>query len=400
MGRTLVFYHYFYPDDVVSAVLFSELAAYLQEKGCQVTAMPSNRASNDETIAYPLREKWRGIEIRRIWRPGFHQPSTFGRLVNAAWMNIAWSLQAVIQRNVSTVIIGTDPVLSIVVAIVWRFFHPKVMLVHWCFDLYPEAALADNLLRRGGVLLRCLKAVVRLGYARCDLLADIGPCMALKLKDYRSGALRQTLNPWALTEPGAPVECDPAERERLFPGSRLCVLYSGTFGRAHTFAEILQLARRVREDGIAFGFAVRGSRVDELRRALGKADTNIRLLPFALQDRLERQLSLGDVHIASLRSEWTGAVVPSKFFGSLAVGRPVLFSGHPDASIAQWVREYEVGWVLTPDTIEEVATTLRHLAHNRSELAAIFQHCQDVYRTQFARRLVLDRWAALVPPTG
>ena len=52
-------------------------------------------------------------------------------------------------------------------------------------------------------------------------------------------------------------------------------------------------------------------------------------------------------------------VVPSKFFGSLAAGRPVVFAGGPDSAIAGWIREFGVGWVLTADNVAEVAAELR-----------------------------------------
>jgi len=47
-----------------------------------------------------------------------------------------------------------------------------------------------------------------------------------------------------------------------------------------------------------------------------------------------------------LSPSYTGAVVPSKFFGALAAGRPVLFEGSVDCSIARWIKEHRIGWVL------------------------------------------------------
>ena len=123
-------------------------------------------------------------------------------------------------------------------------------------------------------------------------------------------------------------------------------MYSGNFGRAHSYDEILSIARALRGQSIRFAFSVRGNRFDELRRAVSEEDSNIAFVPFAAEDRLQARLSAADIHIVTLREEWTGSVVPSKFFGALAAGRPVLFVGSRRSAIAHWIEEHRVGWIL------------------------------------------------------
>ncbi|MFO7974547.1 MAG: hypothetical protein R6V12_07930 [Candidatus Hydrogenedentota bacterium] len=47
--RVLVIYHFFYPDDVVSARHLSDLAAGLVQRGWEVTALTSNRFCREPT---------------------------------------------------------------------------------------------------------------------------------------------------------------------------------------------------------------------------------------------------------------------------------------------------------------------------------------------------------------
>ena len=84
------------------------------------------------------------------------------------------------------IIVGTDPILSLLVAIAWRVLRPKVLVAHWCFDLYPEAAVAEGLLDEKSILVRFLKALLRSAYRRCDLIVDIGVCMRQRLGAYVS----------------------------------------------------------------------------------------------------------------------------------------------------------------------------------------------------------------------
>ena len=88
-------YHYFHPDDVVSARHFSQFCQELVARGWQVEAIPSTVGCRDETKVYARAEEWNGISIRRVWRPRFRQASTMGRMLNAAWMIVAWSTSIV-----------------------------------------------------------------------------------------------------------------------------------------------------------------------------------------------------------------------------------------------------------------------------------------------------------------
>jgi glycosyltransferase involved in cell wall biosynthesis len=188
------------------------------------------------------------------------------------------------------------------------------------------------------------------------------------------------------------VPPDPAVRRELFGGAALGLLYSGNFGRAHSYEEFLALARHLRGDNVAVCFAVRGNRADELRKAVRPDDANVAFAGFAPEAELERRLAAADVHLVSLRPEWTGVVVPSKFFGSLAAGRPVVFAGGADSAIAGWVREFGVGWVLTADNAAAVAADLRALAADPARLAELQRRCHAVYQEHFSWRAVTAGW--------
>src|SRR5580765_7396773 len=155
MPSALVLYHYLYPDDVVSSIHMSELCAGLASQGWKVTAAPCNRGCRDESKVYDS-TTWDGVRIRRVWRPGFRQASALGRVMNAAWMITSWSLQALFARlKPDVVIIGTDPILGVLAAIAWKRVR-SVQVAHWCFDLYPEAAVAEGMLTAGSLPVRLI----------------------------------------------------------------------------------------------------------------------------------------------------------------------------------------------------------------------------------------------------
>lgn len=380
----------------MSAQVFGGLCEGLAARGWDVTARPSNSSCHDPRARHPRREARNGVFYRRVWRPSLSQASGAGRILNALWMTAAWSLEALRPgARYDAVLVGTDPILSVTALRAWKLFRPSVKRVHWAFDVYPQAAVADGLLRSGALGTRLLTGIAAWGVKAAHLVADIGPCMR-SLLPAAPDTRRETFPPWALVEPPAPLEADPEERRALFGDARLGVLYSGSFGRAHSFDEILALARRLRGTGIRFAFSARGNREAELRAAVTPEDDNVSFAPFVSEGDLSRRLGAADVHAVSLRPEWTGTVVPSKFQAALAAGRPVLFAGSPEAAPARWIAERGLGWNLTTDpaSVESAAAALLALAADPSALSALRTRCHAAYAELFSRETTVGKWDA------
>jgi glycosyltransferase involved in cell wall biosynthesis len=391
MPSALVLYHYLYPDDVVSSIHMSELCAGLAARGWKVTAIPCNRGCREESKTYDS-TTWQGVELRRVWRPPFRQASKFGRLINASWMIARWSLLACSFRpKPDVVIIGTDPVLGVLAAIPWKRIR-GTPVAHWCFDLYPEAAIAGGVLAARSRLATILTKMTAAAYRHCDLIVDLGECMRRHFGKYNVAARQSTILPWALVEPSAPAPVNVEERQALFDGARLALLYSGNFGLAHEWRNTLALARKLRDTGTKLVFSIRGNQESALRSSVTPADTNIEFVPFATQSQLPARLSSADVHVVSLRPTWIGAVVPSKFFAALAIGRPVLFEGSEDCSITRWIREYRVGWVLGPHNVDAVAADLLALAGSPERMAVLRRRCHALYQQTFSRSCGIEAW--------
>lgn len=360
--------------------------------------MPAIRSCHQDAERLNKVETWNGVLIRRVYRPDFKQASNKGRILNMLFMLWAWSWRAVItpRSRQESVIIGTDPTLAILVAIPWRIFRPQSTIVHWCHDVYPEAAVAEGMLREDGWITGTLSWFLRRAYRRCDKIIDLGSCMRELLARYGSKAQRYTVTPWSLVEPDSVSVVDAETRNDLFGQAKLGLLYSGNLGRAHQFEDFILLARELRQDSIHFCFAGRGPRVSELEKMVEPSDTNIGFGDFAAEEVLEKRLGACDFHLVSLRPEWTGAVVPSKFFGAIASGRGVIFSGSEKSAIAQWIIEYQLGWVLTRANVRDVAADLRRIANQPEELTALRERCFRVYREIFSREKQIETMATAI----
>ncbi len=394
----IILYHFFYPDDVVSARHFSQFAEELVKRGWKVTVLTSNRyCRHTRKKIIKRKELWQGIQIIRIRRPAWDQTKGFLRLANSAWMTIAWGLKLYKLPRADVIIIGSDPQFSALLFPILRILKRGKVLVHWCYDLYPEAIIADG--AKGFVrwIAKKLTVLMRWAYNSVDLIVDIGVCMKERLNTYHHHAHSATLVPWALVELDSIQKPDDVTRYELFNDAKLALLYSGNMGKAHDFSLILQLARRLyREDPkIVFCFACRGNRFSELTRAVRSDDYNIRFAPFAKEHEISKRLVSADIHLLSLRPEWEGIVVPSKFFGSLAVGRPVLYTGPEGSAIYKWIQEFKIGMVLNKDNMEEVVSELLNIANQPDRMKVWQGNAFQAYK-YFSKTRVVNQWDKLL----
>jgi glycosyltransferase involved in cell wall biosynthesis len=392
MPSCIIPYPYYYPDDAVSARHFTDFAEGLCSNGWNVQVLAGNRYHSQPGKIVPHKNVRNGVSIIRSWCPPFPNSKNIGRLFNSFYLSTVW-LTKLIFANTDVVIFGTNPPFSYYMIPFLNIFRPKLRLVLWGFDLYPEAIIADGI-KIPKVIKLMLLWWAGISYRCFDLLVDIGPCMRKRFLTYHPYAKYETIVPWALKEPIGLEYPDDTMRFDLFKDAKLGILYSGTIGKAHQFEEFILLARelRKRNASIRFCFAGRGNSYRQLCNMVIPEDDNISFAGFIKEELLSRRLASADIHMISLRQGWEGISVPSKFFGSLAAGRPLLYSGTSDSCIAKLIKEDELGFIVKMDNINIIANKLEALSHNKSELFQMQQHTFIFYNTYFSKKIQWMQW--------
>lgn len=399
----LLIYHFFHPDKVVSAQIFSGLAEDLSAAGHKVTVFTSNHHFNG-TLISPDEEPFpaKDVEICRFDRPTFRQNNNIGRLLNSYILRCKW-LKAFAKRHdeFDAVILGTDPQFGYLMLPAMRQIAPKCMLIHWALDLYPEAIEARwPWLKPFTWLIRPLTCRA---YSKADVIAHLGDCMKKRLEAYHSPAKLTLLTPWALVEPDTFPSVD-ANHRRAITGEKsltpkLACLYSGTIGHAHNILPFIQLARDCRKRNLAVHlcFAGSGNRADYQKRWIAKEDTNISLGQYVSSSKLVARLAAADFHLVSISTGWEGVVAPSKFFAALAVGRPVIYSGPEGSCVAQWIREFDLGFILNDHTVSDLEALL-NLPEEQlaARMAQLRKNAWDTYHNHFSRKIVISHFQAIL----
>ena len=335
----------FPPDPAAVGQLVAELARELAARGWRVgVATTSPAGGRDESIP--------GVEVSRV--PGsftFTRESTRKRALS--YLGIYPALLRAAGRlpgRWDLVVTTSDPPLQVLLGPLLRATKGG-RLIQWSQDLYPELAEELEVLARGGPAARVLRRLSTWGLEQCDLVVVPGRCMADRMRERGLPAERIRVVPnWSDPSRVQPIDraSNPFRRHHGLADDAFVVMYSGNFGLAHSFDEMLDAADRLRTDRpeIVFLLVGDGPRLEDVRaEAARRGLSNLRFLPLQPRERLAESLSAADLHLVTMPDRLSGLVVPSKFYGVLAAGRPCVFVGPPASEVALVVGESGVGVV-------------------------------------------------------
>jgi glycosyltransferase involved in cell wall biosynthesis len=128
---------------------------------------------------------------------------------------------------------------------------------------------------------------------------------------------------------------------------------------------------------------------DEVRRD-GLA--NVLLKPYQPREALPLSLGIADVHLVSLEPRMEGLVVPSKFYGVAAAGRPVLYVGDPAGELAGIVSRERIGVVVRAGDADALAAALLELRADPKQRRAMGARARALFEAQYDKPIALARW--------
>ncbi len=248
-------------------------------------------------------------------------------------------------------------------------------LINWLQDIYPEVAVALGVRGLGGPSGRALEAMRNASLARATTNVVLGARMAMHLQAAGVPAERiRVISNW--TDEAAITPVDHALnslRQAWGLNGKFVVAYSGNLGRAHEYQTILGAAAMLAEEtSVIFLMVGDGHHTRSLRAAAEAAGLrNIVFQPYQAADTLALSLGAADVHWISLRPELEGLIFPSKVYGVLAAGRPVIAVSSAQGEIARLVGEHSCGLQIDPGDSHGFACAVRLLVSDSEQVTRL-----------------------------
>jgi colanic acid biosynthesis glycosyl transferase WcaI len=162
---------------------------------------------------------------------------------------------------------------------------------------------------------------------------------------------------------------------------------------AHDIDTVWAVIGRLRDNpSFRFVFAGGGPRRHELERACREMGIrNVSFKPYCAREELGTSLSEGHLGLVTQLSETVGSVVPSKIYGIMAAGRPILFIGPKESTPAKHIQRFNCGWHCPPGDVNRLERLLNDLDRNRHLVSEAGERARIAFEQNFDRPIGVER---------
>jgi colanic acid biosynthesis glycosyl transferase WcaI len=391
--RLLVFNQYYWPGVEATAHLLSELCAALAEE-FDVTVVTGRLP---QPGGKPGRTTHDGVEIVRVRSTAYDRSALHLRALNYATY-LAQSLREglAVQRPDVVLCMTDPPIIADVALVVARRFGVPLVVVSQ--DVFPEIAVELKRLENRAVV-EVLRRAIAAYLKRADRVVAIGETMRERLE--RKGAPPERLRVIPNWVDSSVLTPQPRDNDWALDhglAERFVVMHSGNVGYAQNLDALVRAATFLRDlDRLTIAIVGEGSLRAPLMELAELLETDsVYFLRYQPRDVLPLSLSSADVHVVGLARGLSGYVVPSRLYGIMAVGRPVIVAADRASETAQLVERVGCGVVLPPGRPELLAEEIRRAHDGVHDLEEMGRRGREYVAAEADRRVAVGRYRDLL----
>jgi colanic acid biosynthesis glycosyl transferase WcaI len=395
--RILIISLVYPPEHAPAGIMVAELAEELVRAGHQVTVLtgfpshPSGRLYPGWKARLVARERAvGGFAVRRCLHSFAPRFGSLGKL----WYHFTFAVSSFCVGlscgPVDVMVFPSTPVFCGPAAILLSVFK-RCRSFYWVLDIHPEGGIYAGLLKEGAAS-KVMKAI------------DSWVCG----RAARVGTLTEDMRNVLLTR-GLPADRVVIQRiwldeDRIRPSSRqncwretqgiapetFVVLHAGTIGYISGAQVAVEAARQLEDHRrILVLFAGDGplkAALQEQAKEYGLS--NVRFLPFQPEEVLNEMQAAADVGLITLRPHSARTSIPSKMYGYMSAGRPVIASVDPVSTVGRFVDEGRFGWVVPPGDPAALARAVLEAESSADECQTRGARARESFVREFGRRTV------------
>ena len=391
--KILVLNQYYWPGVEATAQLLAQLCEALA-RDYEVTVV-TGHLHGHELAAEEVRN---GVRIVRTRSTSYDRTKLHLRAVNYASYLGDSVLTALRGERPDLVLCMTDPqVVGDVGLVVARRFGVPLLVISQ--DVFPE--IAERIKRiEQPLVLEALRGLVSLYVRRADRVVAIGDTMKRRLEQKGAPPERVVVIPnWVDTTELTPQPRSNEWSEAHGLGGRFVVMHSGNIGHAQDLDALVRAATFLRDLEqlriVVIGFGARHGEITRLAQQLEVTET-VKFFGYQPRELLPLSLASGDLHYVGLARGLAGYVVPSRAYGILAAGRPILVSADPESETVRLVEEARCGLVVPPGRPDLVAGVIRDVGEGRLSLEGMGERGRAWVEREADRSVAFGRYRALV----
>ncbi len=144
---------------------------------------------------------------------------------------------------------------------------------------------------------------------------------------------------------------------------RFVLLHAGNLGFYGAWDTLLAGARELSGEGIGLVFVGEGAERERLQAA-AREMSNVRFHPFFPSSKISSVLAAADAHLITVKRGLEGVVVPSKMYGILAAGKPIVAVAPRECDIVSIGEREGFAIGADPDEPSQFANSTRQIARD------------------------------------
>jgi colanic acid biosynthesis glycosyl transferase WcaI len=323
--RVLLLNLYFAPDTSATAKMAQTVVDALSQRH-DVTVL-CGRPSYDPTERRPWRlwqtEQVGRVRVIRVGSTDYPRYQMKRRVLNYL-SYVALAIPCALLMSCDVVLAMTDPPFEGIVGAFVALLKGKSYIYN-IRDLYPDMAVGGAIVEPG-LLSRTWERLHRWALRRANRVIVLGNDMRVRIigKGVDPSRVAVVRDGADIPPPGSPPpQLDSEVIRRIRGGFQFVLLHAGNLGFYGDWETILAAARQLADQKIGLVFVGDGAQRARLEAAAAGA-SNIRFLDFFPVSKIPSVLAAPDVHLISIKEGLEGVIVPSKLYGILVAGKPVI----------------------------------------------------------------------------
>jgi len=367
--RVLLLNLYFPPDTSATAKMAQTVVAALAKKH-DVTVL-CGRPSYDPTQRRPWRlfqsEHSGRVRIIRVGSSDYPRTQMKKRVFNYL-SYVFLAVPRALNLPCDVILAMTDPPFEGIVGAFVALLKGKPY-VYNIRDLYPDMAVGGSIVKPG-LLARIWEKLHRWALRRATRVVVLG-------EDMRHRILAKGVDPSAVVVVRDGAEIAPSDApspaldseviSAIRGNFRFVLLHAGNLGFYGAWDTLLTGAATLAGDSIGLIFVGDGAQRSRLETAAANIP-NVRFLPFFPANKVSSVLAAADAHIITVKRGLEGVVVPSKMYGILAAGKPIVAVAPRECDVVSLGEEAGFSISADPDDPAKFAQLVRQLSQNPGQL--------------------------------
>ncbi len=263
-------------------------------------------------------------------------------------------------------------------------------------DLYPDMAVGGSIVQPG-LLSEIWERMHRWALRRATRVIVLGEDMKQRMVSKGVDPVRLVIIRDGAEMPaagGPPVELDNEVMRAIRGDFRFVLVHAGNLGFYGAWDTLLKGTGKLAEEGIGLVFMGDGAERERLQAAAAGIP-NVRFLPFFPASKIPSVLAAADAHVITVKRGLEGVVVPSKMYGILAAGKPIVALAPRECDVVSLGEKAGFSISADPDDPACFAYSVRQIFGNAEKLRKMGEAALDA-APQYERGNELRKLADII----